>query len=72
MARMGNTYHVSESGPVPILVVRVSSTFTFGESGHWAVGSAYNTDGESRRYLHKVRVGSAYTIGESGQYLYRW
>ncbi len=42
-------------------------------NGHWTmpipmvrIGSAYNTDGESRKYLLKVRVGSIYTDGESG------
>jgi hypothetical protein len=66
MARMGSNYHVSECGPVSILNVRVSSTYTDGECAQC------HTDGESRQYLHKVRVGSAYTEGESGQGLYRW
>ncbi len=50
---------------------RVRSTYTNGESGHWAVpipmvrvGSAY-ADGESKQYLQ-------YIEGESGQCLYRW
>ncbi len=53
MARMGSTYHVSVIGPVPLLIVRVSSTYTFGGSGLWAVPTLL------------VSVGSTYTDGES-------
>jgi hypothetical protein len=48
MARMGNTYHVSESGPVPILIVRVSSTVPILLV---RVGNTY-TDGESGQCLY--------------------